>query len=76
MWAAVGSNHGPPVGQTGALATELAVLQVPIFDSGSLPLGVQVIGPAYREEWVLRVAQQLQQSGLACAHPPVIENAV
>src|SRR5947207_10728153 len=31
MWAAVGSNHGPPVGQTGALATELAVLRVRFF---------------------------------------------
>jgi Asp-tRNA(Asn)/Glu-tRNA(Gln) amidotransferase A subunit family amidase len=43
---------------------------------GSLPLGVQVIGPAYREEWVLRVAERLQQMGIACAHPPVLERVV
>jgi 1-carboxybiuret hydrolase len=46
------------------------IVTVPIFDSGSLPLGVQIIGPAYREEWVLRVAQQLQQLGIARAHAP------
>jgi 1-carboxybiuret hydrolase len=54
----------------------LPIVSVPVFDSGSLPLGVQVIGPAYREEWVLRVAQQLQQIGIACAHSPVVEKVV
>jgi 1-carboxybiuret hydrolase len=54
----------------------LPVVSVPVFDAGSLPLGVQVIGPAYREEWVLRVAEQLQQMGVACARPPVLKKAV
>jgi len=51
----------------------LPIVSIPVFDSGSLPLGVQVIGPAYKEEWVLRVAEQLQQMGIARAHPPVLE---
>jgi 1-carboxybiuret hydrolase len=54
----------------------LPIVSVPVFDPGSLPLGVQVIGPAYKEEWVLRVAQQLQQMGIACVHSPVIEKVV
>src|SRR5262249_25842270 len=49
----------------------LAVVSVPVFTYGSLPLGVQVIGPAYKEEWVLRVASQLERLGVACAHAPV-----
>jgi AtzE family amidohydrolase len=51
----------------------LPIVCVPVFAAGSLPLGVQVIGPAYKEEWVLRVAQQLEQMGVASAHPPALE---
>ncbi len=54
----------------------LPIVAVPVFDHGSLPLGLQVIGPAYREEWVLRVAQQLAQTGIARVHPPVLPKAV
>jgi 1-carboxybiuret hydrolase len=54
----------------------LPIVSIPVFDSGSLPVGVQVIGPAYKEEWVLRVAEQLQQMGIARAHPPVLEKVI
>jgi AtzE family amidohydrolase len=53
----------------------LPIATAPIFDRGSLPLGLQVIGPAYKEEWVLRVAERLSEIGIACAHPPALENA-
>jgi aspartyl-tRNA(Asn)/glutamyl-tRNA(Gln) amidotransferase subunit A len=53
----------------------LPIVSVPVFTQGSLPLGVQVIGPAYKEEWVLRVAGQLERLGVACAHPPVLEKS-
>jgi amidase/aspartyl-tRNA(Asn)/glutamyl-tRNA(Gln) amidotransferase subunit A len=54
----------------------LPIVSVPVFAHGSLPLGVQVIGPAYKEEWVLRVADELAQMGIAFAHPPVLEKVV
>jgi Asp-tRNA(Asn)/Glu-tRNA(Gln) amidotransferase A subunit family amidase len=54
----------------------LPIVSIPVFDSGSLPLGVQVIGPAYKEEWVLRVAARLEQMGIARAHPPIPEKPV
>ena len=54
----------------------LPIVTIPVFNHGSLPLGVQVIGPAYREEWVLRVAEQLAQMGIARAHPPVLGKAL
>ena len=54
----------------------LPIVSVPVFDNGSLPVGIQVIGPAYKESWVLRVAQQLEQMGIANAHPPMLEQVV
>jgi AtzE family amidohydrolase len=54
----------------------LPIVTAPVFDQGSLPLGLQVIGPAYKEEWTLRVAEQLAQTGIACAHPPVLSKTV
>jgi AtzE family amidohydrolase len=54
----------------------LPIVTAPIFEPGSLPVGVQVIGPAYKEEWVLRIAEQLSQMGIARAHPPVLRKAV
>jgi AtzE family amidohydrolase len=54
----------------------LPVVSAPVFAQGSLPLGIQVIGPAYKEEWVLRVADQLEQMEIACAHPPILKKAV
>jgi 1-carboxybiuret hydrolase len=54
----------------------LPIVTAPVFERGSLPVGIQVIGPAYKEEWVLRVAEQLSQMGIAHAHPPVLKTAV
>ena len=45
----------------------LPVMCVPVFEQGSLPLGVQVIGAPYREASILRVARQLEQMGVSCA---------
>jgi AtzE family amidohydrolase len=54
----------------------LPIVSAPIFAPGSLPLGIQVIGPAYKEEWVLRVAGQLEQMGIAHAHPAILEKVL
>jgi AtzE family amidohydrolase len=53
----------------------LPIVAAPVFDNGALPVGVQVIGPAYKEEWVLRVAEQLYQAGVARAHSPAMTKA-
>jgi 1-carboxybiuret hydrolase len=46
----------------------LPVATVPLFDEGErLPIGVQVIGPAWREDLVLRVAHELEARGIAQA---------
>jgi AtzE family amidohydrolase len=45
----------------------LPILSVPVFNGGSLPLGVQVIGAPYNEMAVLRVAAQLEAIGVARA---------
>ena len=54
----------------------LPIVSVPIFEPGSLPFGVQVIGAPYKEEAVLRVAWQLEQLGIARAHPPMLKESV
>jgi len=53
----------------------LPVMCVPVFEPGSLPLGVQVIGAPYRETSVLRVARQLEQMGVSCA-PMVVPELI
>src|SRR5579864_2309557 len=45
----------------------LPIISVPVFDDGALPLGVQVIGAAYNESAVLRVAAHLEALGVARA---------
>lgn len=46
----------------------LPVVTVPTWPQGShLPIGVQVIAPAWREDLALRVAHQLQETGVAQA---------
>jgi AtzE family amidohydrolase len=45
----------------------LPIVSVPIFDTGSLPVGVQIIGAPYREGVVLRVARALEKLGVARA---------
>ena len=38
------------------------------LDGATLPIGVQVIAPAWREDWALRVARYLEATG-ACRAP-------
>ncbi|MDQ0467725.1 AtzE family amidohydrolase [Labrys wisconsinensis] len=46
----------------------LPVAAVPVWTAGErLPIGVQVIGPAWREDLVLRVAGALEAMGIAAA---------
>ncbi|POF34273.1 AtzE family amidohydrolase [Roseibium marinum] len=46
----------------------LPVVAVPVWPDGSnLPIGVQVIAPAWREDLALRVAHQLERDGIAAA---------
>jgi 1-carboxybiuret hydrolase len=46
----------------------LPVCAVPIWTEGeTLPIGVQVIGPAWREDLVLRVAHHLEREGISRA---------
>ncbi len=46
----------------------LPVVTVPVFSEGQpLPIGVQVIGPPWREDLVLRVARELERLGIARA---------
>ncbi len=51
----------------------LPIVSVPVFEPGSMPMGIQVIGAPYNEAAVLRTAWQLEQMGIARAHPPVKE---
>jgi aspartyl-tRNA(Asn)/glutamyl-tRNA(Gln) amidotransferase subunit A len=47
----------------------LPVVAVPVWlDGASLPIGVQVIAPAWREDIALRIAERLQRDG-ACKAP-------
>ena len=46
----------------------LPVVAVPVWlDGASLPVGVQVIAPAWREDLALRVAYHLERAGVAAA---------
>jgi AtzE family amidohydrolase len=52
----------------------LPAAAVPSFTEGErLPIGVQVIGPAWREDLVLRVVQDLEARGIV--HAPVAQSA-
>jgi AtzE family amidohydrolase len=50
----------------------LPVVTVPVFSSGSLPIGVQLTAPPWREDLCLRAAFHLERTGTAKAHPPRI----
>ncbi|MBN9672326.1 AtzE family amidohydrolase [Roseibium aggregatum] len=53
----------------------LPVVAVPVWlDGAALPIGVQVIAPAWREDLALRVAHQLGMDGVAAA--PVADPAI
>jgi 1-carboxybiuret hydrolase len=45
------------------------VVSVPIF-SNALPIGVQLIGPPWREDLCLRAAYALEAAGIAVSRPP------
>jgi 1-carboxybiuret hydrolase len=47
----------------------LPIVTAPVFDPGSLPLGVQIVAAPYNDAAALRVAWQLEQAGVA--HAPV-----
>jgi 1-carboxybiuret hydrolase len=53
----------------------LPILSVPIFKSGHLPLGVQIIAAPYNESAVLRVAAQLEAMGVCFVQAPEILSA-
>ena len=45
----------------------LPVAAVPVWSEGSMPIGVQVIGPAWREDLVLRVAAELEKADIVAS---------
>ena len=47
----------------------LPVVAVPVWLDDGLPIGVQVIAPAWREDLALRVAYQLEREGVCKAKP-------
>lgn len=48
----------------------LPVCAVPVFGAGTMPLGVQIIAPPWREDIALRVARRLERDHVAAAHAP------
>ncbi len=48
----------------------LPVVAVPVPSEGSLPMGVQIIAPPWREDIALRIAYELEQRGVARAPRP------
>jgi aspartyl-tRNA(Asn)/glutamyl-tRNA(Gln) amidotransferase subunit A len=48
----------------------LPISIVPVFEVGSMPLGIQLIAPPWREDLCLRAAWRLERMGIAKAHPP------
>jgi aspartyl-tRNA(Asn)/glutamyl-tRNA(Gln) amidotransferase subunit A len=48
----------------------LPVLAAPVNRPGQLPIGVQIIAPAWREDLAFAAAARLQLAGVVAAHPP------
>ena len=48
----------------------LPVLAAPVNRPGQLPIGVQIIAPAWREDLALAAGLKLQRLGVVAAHPP------
>jgi len=46
----------------------LPIVCAPIFEPGTLPVGIQIIAAPYREAAALRVAHELEARGVAAAH--------
>jgi Asp-tRNA(Asn)/Glu-tRNA(Gln) amidotransferase A subunit family amidase len=49
----------------------LPVVAVPVATSGTLPIGVQLIGAPFTESKLLRAAWELERAGVAKVHSPV-----
>ena len=49
----------------------LPIISVPIYRSGNMPLGVQIIAAPYNEALILRVAAVLETQGIVTA--PVVQ---
>lgn len=48
----------------------LPVLTVPVFAPGTLPMGIQLIAPPWREDRCIAAGAALEAAGIAKAHPP------
>jgi Asp-tRNA(Asn)/Glu-tRNA(Gln) amidotransferase A subunit family amidase len=48
----------------------LPVVAAPVNRPGKLPIGVQIIAPAWREDLALAAALRLEQAGVVAAHRP------
>jgi len=48
----------------------LPVVAAPLNRPGQLPIGVQIIAPAWREDLALGAALRLERAGVTAAHPP------
>ena len=48
----------------------LPVVTAPVDRPGRLPVGLQIIAPAWREDIALAVARRLEHLGVVAAHPP------
>nr|WP_295107275.1 AtzE family amidohydrolase [uncultured Caulobacter sp.] len=48
----------------------LPVVAAPVNRPGCLPIGVQIIAPAWREDLAFAAALRLQRAGIVAAHPP------
>jgi AtzE family amidohydrolase len=48
----------------------LPVVAAPVNRPGQLPIGVQIIAPAWREDLAFAAALRLQRDGVVAAHPP------
>ncbi len=73
----LGGRDVPTRPNLGALAQPfscvgLPIVTVPVFQKGTMPIGVQLIAPPWREDIALRAARFLESEGIAMAHPPPI----
>ncbi len=48
----------------------LPVATAPVFAPGSMPIGVQLVAPPWREARCLAAAEALEAAGVSAAHPP------
>ncbi|MBI2685050.1 MAG: AtzE family amidohydrolase [Acidobacteria bacterium] len=53
----------------------LPIVAAPVFQPGTLPVGLQIVGAPYNDAAVLRVAHYLEKMGVACAHAAIGGNA-